>query len=122
MQRGMKTNAGAALLRRALALQGISGAELARRLGVSASAATQWLTGKTQPEAHRIEEIAKALGIDPGDLDPSADALELPTMLTMDEYKLEAFMTGGDGPDGQGLVIRRGYERAYSVPLESLRD
>ena len=45
-------------------------AELARRLGVTASAVSQWETAETTPGARQLLAIAAALGISP------ADALE----------------------------------------------
>jgi transcriptional regulator with XRE-family HTH domain len=44
-----------------LARQGWSGAEFARRVGVSPAAVNKWLNGKTRPTRNHIPTIARAL-------------------------------------------------------------
>ena len=41
----------------------MSGAQLARRVGVSRSAVSSWVIGKTSPNFDKIYAIAKALGV-----------------------------------------------------------
>lgn len=41
---------------------GLSQAEVAMRLGISAAAVCQWETGNTAPDARRLPEIAELYG------------------------------------------------------------
>ena len=41
----------------------LNGAQLARRIGVSTEAVSQWVRGAAYPNLDRVPEIAKALGV-----------------------------------------------------------
>ena len=64
-------------IRAALAAKGLTGRELASKLGVVESTVSQWLSGRSEPDVARLEEIAAVLGVDApslafGDVGPSA--------------------------------------------------
>ena len=50
-------------LKQLLKTADISGAQLARRVGVTTSAVCSWCTGKTAPSYNKLPDIAKALGV-----------------------------------------------------------
>lgn len=55
-------------LKELLSNKGISGKELAEKVGVSANAISQIATGKTQPRFELMEKIAEVLMVDIRDL------------------------------------------------------
>lgn len=55
-------------LRKAVADAGVSQRELARRLGVSQAAVSQWLHGQTVPRPAMAVRLERELGRDPGSL------------------------------------------------------
>jgi transcriptional regulator with XRE-family HTH domain len=52
-------------IRRAREAAGLSGAQLARRLGVKTETVTGWETGRTEPRANRLTMLAGFLAVSP---------------------------------------------------------
>lgn len=73
------TRSAADLVRHALRMQGMSGAELARRLGVTQPYLSRRLTGGVDFRVAELEQVAAVLGMPVADLLPSqeADAAEV---------------------------------------------
>src|SRR5690606_22378013 len=67
-------------IRARLARQRLSGRELARRLGVSASWVSYRLTGSQPIDLNDLERIAKALGVSVRQLLPSTDTERYPAL------------------------------------------
>lgn len=55
-------------LRDALAKSGISHKALADQLEVGRSTVTHWVSGRAEPSIEAVEQIARVLGVDPGEL------------------------------------------------------
>jgi transcriptional regulator with XRE-family HTH domain len=55
-------------LRRVMADKAVTQAELARRLGVSSVHVCQLIAGRNVPSLEKVEQVSKALGLDPEEL------------------------------------------------------
>lgn len=53
-------------LREALGVRGLTQVELARRLGTSQPAVSDWILGKSSPPADTVFEIERTLEVEPG--------------------------------------------------------
>jgi len=64
---GVQTTLGASIKRARLA-QGLTQEQLAKRLGVSRPTITMWESGATTPNARKLEELARAIGLTESEL------------------------------------------------------
>lgn len=60
-------------INRLLALKGMSGAELEKRIGVSNSVYSQWNTKATKPSSKSLLKVAAALDVDVNDITADKD-------------------------------------------------
>ncbi len=56
------------MLKRHRLVKGLTLRELARRIGVTATACSNWETGRHRPNARTVPKLARALNLDPMEL------------------------------------------------------
>ena len=81
-------------LREAIEKSGFSQAELARRAGFSKDLMSRYVRGMNPPTQKKIAAIARALDIDPRDLDPNAPP---PEPKKDNEFKMRMSMNAEGG-------------------------
>lgn len=105
----------------ALAISGLSRVELARKLGVTESGLSYWLTGQRLPSPDKVFEIERALRCPPGHL---SRHLEYLPVNGAEPLSVEEAIQGCDlSPENRTRLLDlyrhlRGYERQ----LQELRD
>lgn len=100
----------ATLLRSARERAGLKKAELARRVGVSHAAVSQWEKGETAPSRRHANAVALALGLDPSAVNPFAEAGLTPIDISRSGADIP-LIDWGELSHLKAMVMRNGGER-----------